>query len=109
MRLLLLVQKLKQIVMASVKRLKKDVDFLTAAVISDCLNFNSIQDEVNPEVATIVQDMLVFRAQMRTKIAAGKKQVGEGGVKAYYRSLANEIMQTVDAKFSRLSEIIKNA
>ena len=90
--------------MASVRRLKKDVDYLTAAVISDCLSYNETRQEVDPEVTSIVQNMLVFRAEMRDKIQAGKKQ---DNVKAYYKGLADEIMKTVDANFMKLSEIVK--
>lgn len=95
--------------MASVRRLKKDVDYLTAAVISDCLSYNNTQDDVNPEVAAIVQEMLVFRAEMRDKIKAGKKQTEKGQAKAYYKGLFKEALKTVDANFTKLSDIVKKS
>ena len=82
---------------------------MTAAVISDCLSYNNTQKEVNPEVATIVQDMLVLRADMRNKINEGRKQTEPGQKKAYYKNLFNELLKTVDANFTKLSEIIKKA
>lgn len=97
------------ITMASVRRLKKDMDYLTAAVISDCLSYNSTQENVNPEVASIVENMLVFRADMRSKISSGKKQTMPNGKKAYYKDLFKDLLKTVDANFMKLSEIIKKA
>ena len=36
--------------MASIRRLKKDVDYLTFAVIADCMNYNSSVGKSEPEV-----------------------------------------------------------
>ena len=34
--------------MASIRRLKKDVDYLTFAVIADCMNYNSTTEKNDP-------------------------------------------------------------
>ena len=95
--------------MASIRRLKKDVDYLTAAVVSDCLTFNSRAAEVDPEVATIVQDMLRFRAEARTRITAGRKVSGRKERHAHYKQIVTDALSTVDTHFSKLSEFIKKA
>ena len=101
--------KLKTTFMASIRRLKKDVDYLTAAVVSDCLTFNSRAAEVDPEVATIVQDMLRFRAEARTRITAGRKVSGRKERHAHYKQIITDALSTVDTHFSKLSELIKKA
>lgn len=79
------------------------------AVISDCLAYNNTQEEVNPEVVTIVQNMLEFQAKMRNKINEGKRQAEPGQKRAYYGGLFKELLTTVDSNFEKLSEIVKKA
>ena len=72
--------------MASIRRLKKDVDYLTFAVIADCMNYNSSVGKSESEVVNIVKKMVEYRNETRTKISARK---------------------SVDGEFTRLSELVK--
>ena len=56
--------------MASIRRLKKDVDYLTFAVIADCMNYNSSVGKSEPEVVNIVKKMVEYRNETRSKISA---------------------------------------
>ena len=58
--------------MASIRRLKKDVDYLTFAVIADCMNYNSSVGKSEPEVVNIVKKMVEYRNETRSKISARK-------------------------------------
>ena len=42
--------------MASIRRLKKDVDYLTFSVIGDCFNYSIISGKNNPHVSEIVKN-----------------------------------------------------
>ncbi len=93
--------------MASVRRLKKDVDYLTFAVIADCMNYNSTTEKNDPEVVNIVKDMVEYRNEVRGKISNRKSSGDKKEAKAYYKEISIELLKTVDGEFTRLSEIIK--
>ena len=70
--------------MASIRRLKKDVDYLTFAVIADCMNYNSRVGKSKPEVVNIVKKMIEYR-----------------------NGISIDLLKTVDGEFTRLSELVK--
>ena len=50
--------------MASIRRLKKDVDYLTFAVIADCMNYNSSVGKSEPEVKFLLVNHLTIRKKL---------------------------------------------
>lgn len=93
--------------MASIRRLKKDVDYLTFAVIADCMNYNSTTEKNDSEVVNIVKDMVEYRNEVRGKISNRKAFSDKKEAKAYYKGISIELLKTIDGEFTRLSEIIK--
>lgn len=92
--------------MASIRRLKKDIDYLTFAVIADCFNYNCYNPK-NSEVIEIVKDMVATRNDLRSRV--NKPDVEAGELKGYYKGIFNEIISKTDASFTKLSEIIKES
>lgn len=91
--------------MASIKRLKKDIDYLAFAVIADCFNYNSY-DPGNEEVFEIVKDVIALRNELRYRISNPEpKEAGE--LKAIYKGIFNEAISKADDSFLKLSEVIK--
>lgn len=92
--------------MASIKRLKKDIDYLTFAIIADCFNYNSY----NPgkaEVMEIVQETIALRNDLRNRVSNPEvKEAGE--LKGYYKGIFNEVLTKADNSFAKLSEVIKS-
>ena len=91
--------------MASVRKLKKDVDYLTFAVVGDglsCLAYGSDSDEISEIVQTVIDGRNVFRM----RINAGKN-VAKIERKAYYRTICKDLMLSVDEAFSKLSDLVK--
>ena len=88
--------------MASIRRLKKDVDYLTFAVIADCMNYNS-----SVEVVNIVKKMVEYRNETRSKISARKSFNDKKEARSYYKGISIDLLKTVDGEFTRLSELVK--
>ena len=59
--------------MASIKGLKKDVDCLASAVISDCINYAIYAQRHDDEVSELVNDIISYRNDIRARIADGKR------------------------------------
>ena len=93
--------------MASIRRLKKDVDYLTFAVIADCMNYNSTTEKNDPEVVNIVKDMVEYRNEVRSKISGRKSFNDKKEAKTYYKGISIDLLKTIDGEFTRLSELIK--
>lgn len=90
--------------MASIRRLKKDIDYLTFAVVADCLNYNCTKPG-NPEVMEIVKDMIVTRNDLRKKV--NNPDVKADELKGFYKGIFNEIITKADTSFGKLSDIVK--
>ncbi|MGB5989163.1 MAG: hypothetical protein WBG43_05445 [Marinifilaceae bacterium] len=91
--------------MASIKRLKKDVDYLAFAVIADCFNYNSYNPG-NEEVFEIVKDTIALRNELRYRISNPEPKE-DGELKAIYKCIFNEAIAAADDSFIKLSEAIK--
>lgn len=93
--------------MASIRRLKKDVDYLTFAVIADCMNYNATTEKNDPEVVNIVKDMVEYRNETRGKISNRKSFNGKKEAREYYKGISIDLLKRVDGEFTRLSDLIK--
>ena len=94
-------------IMASIKRLKKDIDYLTFAVIADCFNYNSYNPG-NEEVMTIVKETIALRNDLRNRINHPDVKE-EGELKGHFNGIFNEAISKADQSFERLSEAIKSS
>ncbi|MEE4114717.1 MAG: hypothetical protein V2I37_01035 [Marinilabiliaceae bacterium] len=94
--------------MASIKDLKKDIDYLIYEVISDCFTVMSVQaGEKSDEVAEIVSDAVKLRNDLfsRVKHPGGKEDPKI--MKDFYRKLRFDLIEGVDSLFERLSKLTK--
>jgi len=90
--------------MASLRRLKKDIDFLVEEVISDCCTFMYVYpDKKRDEAIQIIQDAV----ELRNKLYAQANHPQENPRKAYYKAVNKELLEGVDALFQRISKLIK--
>ena len=93
--------------MASVKYLKKEIDYLTSAVVSDCINVSFFSKEnVDDALAAIVNDIVSVRNEIRIRIADGKR-VEKKDRKAFYSQIAKDMLAKSDECFSKLSDLVK--
>lgn len=93
--------------MASIRQLKKDVDYLSFAVIDDCLTYRSVSDKHDNEVIEIIQSTIQYRNEMRTRINTRQKFEDKKAKRAYFKGLAIDLLKNVDGQFTRLSELVK--
>lgn len=91
--------------MSSIRRLKKDIDCLTFAVIDDCINCLAYGKSTD-DISEIVQSVIDSRNEMRQRINAAKKEE-KGARKASYNAVCKDLMEAVDGAFSKLSDLVK--
>jgi len=90
--------------MASLRSLKKDIDFLVEEVISDSCTFMYLYpDKKNEEAIRIIQDAVA----LRNKLYAEVNNPQDNPRKAYYKAINKELLEGVDALFLQISELTK--
>lgn len=90
--------------MASIRELKKDIDYLIFEVISDCFTYSNIHpEEGTDELATIISDAVEFRNDLIARVNHPDGKENPKIVKAYYRTIEKDLIAGVDKLFERLS------
>ena len=88
--------------MASLRRIKKDIDFLVEEVISDGCTFMYVYpDKKREEAIQIIQDAV----ELRNKLYAEVNNPQDNPRKVYYKMINKELLEGIDALFQRISEL----
>ena len=94
--------------MASIKSLKKDIDFLFFEVISDCFMFTSLHDgPKKAEVQDLIEEAVAARNEMIDRANHPDGKDNPAIVRTYYAALRKELFEKVDGYFEKLSAISK--
>lgn len=94
--------------MASIKNLKKDIDFLFFELISDCFLFTSLHDgSKKTEVQDLIEEAVAMRNEFIDRVNHPDGKDNPALVKAYYSSVRKELFEKVDHYFEKLSSLSK--
>jgi predicted nucleic-acid-binding protein len=94
--------------MASIKNLKKDIDYVMSLVISDCLAVIEQNQKVNREaVLDILSETLVEHSKLRDRACCPDGKDNPKLVKQYYKKLAADLLGAADESFKKLSAEVK--
>jgi hypothetical protein len=92
--------------MASVRELKKDIDYLVFEVISDCLLYSDVNPDENTDAVTsIIEDAVNFRNDLIARVNNPDGKDNAKIVKAYYKKVEKDLLTGVDKLFDRLSAL----
>jgi hypothetical protein len=94
--------------MASVRELKKDIDYLIYEVIADCFVFSDIHPDLrSEELSAIISDAVELRNDLIARVNNPDGKDNPKIVKAYYKSVGKDLLSGVDSLFTRLSDLTK--
>lgn len=94
--------------MASLRNLKKDIDYLIFEVLSDCFIFSGIHpDNKTDELAAIISDAVAFRNDLIARVNHPDGKDNPKILKAYYKSVEKDLLTGVDKLFDRLSALTR--
>ncbi len=92
--------------MSSVRKLKKNIDYLIFEVISDCFTFGSLQPEEKAEEVTgIISDAVVLRNDLIRRVNNPEKDENYKVVKSYFTNVEKDLVVGADKLFGRLSAL----
>jgi hypothetical protein len=90
--------------MASIRELKKDIDYLIYEVISDCFIYSNIHPEnKTDELSSLISDAVEFRNELIARVNNPDGKDNPKIVKAYYKTVEKDLLTGVDKLFERLS------
>ncbi len=90
--------------MASLRTIKKDIDFLVSEVISDCWVFMYINpEEKTDEAVSIINDAVALRNELFERV--NTKEIENP--KKHFKTVSQDLLKGVDALFIRISELTK--
>ena len=92
--------------MASIRNLKKDIDYLVFEVISDCYLFAELHPgEKTEELSAIMADAVNLGNDLIARVNNPDGKDNPKIVRDFYRSVKNDLLDGVDKLFERLSAI----
>ena len=92
--------------MASIRELKKDIDYLVFEVVSDCLVFSNLHPEnESDELSALISDAVEFRNDLIARVNNPDGKDNPKIVKSYYKTVEKDLITGVDKLFERLSNL----
>lgn len=92
--------------MASIRNIKKDIDYLVNEVVSDsflCLQIST--GKKKDEIIEVINQIAEKRNDLLSKINSAPKNNKE--TKAYFKTINNELIENIDGAFEKLSKLIE--
>ena len=95
--------------MASIKNIKKDIEYLVDEVISDSLLCMSIQKgKEKDKFIEVINTMVETRNSLIAKVNNAPKSKKSSENKAYFKGIYEELLTTTDKSFEKLSKLIES-
>ena len=92
--------------MASIRELKKDIDYLVFEVVSDCLVYSNLHPEnESDEISALISDAVEFRNDLIARVNNPDGKDNPKIVKSYYKTVEKDLIAGVDKMFERLSNL----
>lgn len=93
--------------MASIKNLKKDVEFIISELISDCYIYMYFNNNSNyDKVTEIISEAVVLRNELFERINQPKIE-DTSKTKQYYKQISKDLLSGADILFKKLSDLSK--
>lgn len=94
--------------MASIRNIKKDIDYLVSEVISDCYTYLYLHGDKNREKVTgIIEEVVNKRNDFIQKASNPGKELDRKQTRKHFKTLYSDLFSMVDNSFTQLSELTK--
>jgi hypothetical protein len=94
--------------MASVRRLKKDIEYFSAQLIGDCLGYIQFYEEAKDEEALeIIKEAISLHNESIDKASHPDGKDNPQIIKAYYKKLKHDFVEGLDKAYENLEALVK--
>lgn len=92
--------------MASLRRIKKDIEYLVNEVVYDCYIALYFNQEKKDEILGVVEDAVALRNELIEMANHPAEKHNKSLVKKHYAFVRNELMERIDGLFEKLSDVV---
>lgn len=92
--------------MASLRRIKKDIEYLVNEVVYDCYIALYFNQEKKDEIFGVVEDAVALRNELIEMANHPAEKHNKSLVKKHYTFVRNELMERIDGLFEKLSDVV---
>ena len=93
--------------MASVRMIKKDIDYLVEEVLSDCYLTIYFHPKKKEEILAVMQEAVDLRNGLFQKVNHPAEKHNKSLVKKHYAQIRRDMFSGVDSLFGKLSGLCK--
>lgn len=93
--------------MASVRMIKKDIDYLVSEVLSDCYMTIYFHPEKKSEIVKVMQEATELRNSLISRVNSPVEKNNRSLVRKHYAQVRRDVLAGVDALFAKLSKQCK--
>lgn len=94
--------------MASIRDLKKDVDFLVDEVIGDCMLYLHFNKGKNiDEIESVLKQTVELRNGLYYRINHPDGKGDAKKIKTHYRAIGNDLLAGINGLFEQISKLAK--
>ena len=94
--------------MASIRRLKKDIQFFTAEGISDCVNLIESQDnDKDEQILEIIREIASHHNKIMERINHPDGKDNSKMVKQFFKQLKADFIHGLDQSYKKMEELFK--
>ena len=94
--------------MATVRRLKKEIEFLSSQLIGDCIDFlETFDDKKDKKVLSIIEEAVLLNNTILDRACHPDGKDKPQLVKQHYRKLKADFIKGLDQAYGKLESLIK--
>lgn len=92
--------------MASLRKIKKDIDYLVNEVVFDCYLALYFHEEKKDEIVNVMQDAVDLRNELFEMVNNPAEKHNRSLVRKHYAFVKNQMFDRIDGLFEKLSKVV---
>ena len=94
--------------MATLRRLKKEIEFMSSQLIGDCIDFlDTFEDKKDTSILSIIEEAVLLNNTMLDRACHPEGKGDPKLVKLHYRQLKTDFIKGLDQAYGKLEELVK--
>ena len=94
--------------MANVRRLKKEIEFMSSQLIGDCIDYlDTFEDKKEVRVLSIIEEAVLLNNTMLDRACHPDGKANPKLIKQYYRQLKIDFIKGLDEAYGKLEGLLK--
>ena len=94
--------------MANVRRLKKEIEFMSSQLIGDCIDFlETFEDKKDTPILSIIEEAVVLNNTMLDRACHPEGKGNAKLVREHYRKIKTDFIKGLDKAYGKLENLIK--